>query len=106
MHAQCNRDRACPAAEKVCTPDAYGCREAGSLGLRLPIRYHVADDKQSFTASSSMASDDATSYAGGVARPLTRRFMVDGSDMNGEDAPPEVIVPYDAGVPADVAGAP
>lgn len=102
VHAQCNRDRVCPSEEKLCTPGAYGCRNAGSLSLQLPIRYGVAEDKQSFFVSSSMTTDEATSYAGGVARPLTRRHLMDGSDINGEDAAPEVIVGYDAGVVAEV----
>jgi hypothetical protein len=104
VHATCARDGVCPAEAKVCTPGAYRCREAGSLGIQLPIRYRLAEDARSFTVSSSMMSDDATSFQGGVARPLTRRHLMDGVDMNGEDAPAEVIVPFDAGPLVDAGG--
>lgn len=99
VQAQCNRDGACPSEEQLCTPNAYGCRDAGSLSLKLPIRYRVAEDKRSFVVSSSISTDDATSYEGGVSRPLTRRDLMDGSDINGKDAAPDVIVPFDGGAP-------
>ncbi len=98
MHAQCNREGACPSEEKACTPGVSVCRTAGSLGVQLAMRYRVADDTRSFTVTTHIGDDDATIYEGGVGRALTRRDTMDGQDIHGENTPPRVLVPYDAGV--------
>jgi hypothetical protein len=106
MHAQCNRDGVCPPAEKVCSPESYGCRDAGSLGIKMSIRYQVAEGARSFSVRSSLTTDDATIYEGGVARALTRRDEIDGLDENGENRPGRVIIGFDAGIVVDAGEAP